>query len=370
VQGNVPRNRKLGETCTARWRICHDGQLRSSRSVPKDRNDSERKNSLPLSLLMHYPVPMTTPKALLRFLKNPGAIAAISALAFGVAAFSLTSCGEKAIAAAEKTKIVFIAGKPSHPSGQHEFNAGAILLARALNEQSGLPLEVNVVHNGWPDDDAVFDGAKAVIIYSDGNANHPVNGHEEKMEAMLAGGVGLMCMHYGVEVPKGELGERFKRWIGGHYESGYSTNPHWTAEVELKKDHPISRGVPGFSANDEWYYNMRFADPKTSEDLGKRQTMMWAVERADGGRGVGFTGGHWHRNWAIDDFRRVVLNAIAWTAKVEVPEAGVTSLPVTEARLNENLDEKKEMIHVALPSTADLNQPAAEPKEFGWPGKQ
>jgi hypothetical protein len=139
---------------------------------------------------------------------------------------------------------------------------------------------------------------------------------------------------------------------------------------------------------------MRFADPKTSEDiltgvptrerinryihwtpdgeknLGKRQTMMWAVERADGGRGVGFTGGHWHRNWAIADFRRVVLNAIAWTAKVEVPEAGVTSLAVTEARLNENLDEKKEMIHVALPSTADLNQPAAEPKEFGWPGKK
>lgn len=338
---------------------------------------------------------MTTPNALLRFLKNPGAIAAITALAFAGAAVSLTSCGEKALAAApEKTKIVFIAGKLSHPSGQHEFNAGAILLARALNEQSGLPLEVKVVHNGWPEDDAIFDGAKAVIIYSDGNASHPVNGHEEKMEEMLASGVGLMCMHYGVEVPKGDLGERFKRWIGGHYESGYSTNPHWTAEVELKKDHPISRGVPGFSANDEWYYNMRFADPKSAEDiltgvptrerinryihwtpdgekgLGKRQTMMWAVERADGGRGVGFTGGHWHRNWAIDDFRRVVLNAIAWTAKVEVPEAGVPSLAVTEAQLNENLDEKKEMVHVALPSAADLTQPAAAPAKFGWPGKK
>jgi hypothetical protein len=43
---------------------------------------------------------------------------------------------------------------------------------------------------------------------------------------------------------------------------------------------------------------------------------------------------------------------------------------VTEAQLNENLDEKKEMIRVALPSAADLTQPAAEPKEFGWPGKK
>ena len=312
-----------------------------------------------------------------------------------LAAF-FTSCGEKADAqtSTEKTKIVLIAGKVSHPSGQHEFNAGAILLARALNDQSGLPLEVNVVHNGWPEDESVFDGAKAVVIYSDGNASQPINGHEAKMEEMIASGVGLMCMHYAVEVPPGEAGDRFKRWIGGHYEGGFSTNPHWTAEVEIKKDHPISRGVPGFRANDEWYYNIRFADPKTAEDiitgiptraninryihwtpegekgLGKRQTMMWAVERADGGRGVGFTGGHWHRNWAIDDFRRVVLNAILWTAKMEVPEAGVSSEAITEAQLNENLDEKKEMLHVNLPGKADLNQPAAEPKEFGWPGKK
>jgi hypothetical protein len=201
-------------------------------------------------------------------------------------------------------------------------------------------------------------------------------------------------MHYAVEVPKGEQGERFKKWIGGHYESGYSTNPHWTAGVEIKEGHPISRGVPGFSANDEWYYNMRFADPKTAEDivtgvptrekinryihwtpdgekgLGKRQTMMWAVERPDGGRGIGFTGGHWHRNWAIDDFRRLVLNAILWTAKVEVPDSGVVSQPVTEAQLNENLDPKDKMEQVALPSKADLTQPAAEKVEFRWPGKK
>jgi len=233
-----------------------------------------------------------------------------------------------------------------------------------------------------------------VIIYSDGNAKHPVVGHESKMDALVKSGVGLMCMHYGVEVPAGEQGQYFKSWIGGHYESGFSTNPHWTADVELNKDHAISKGVPGFTANDEWYYNMRFADPNTStsiltgvptrerinryihwtpdgeKGLGKKQTMMWAVERSDGGRGVGFTGGHWHRNWAIDDFRRVVLNAIIWTAKMEVPENGVKSEPVTEAQLNENLDEKKKMEHISLPGDADLNQPAAEPKEFGWPGKK
>ncbi|MFT5466940.1 MAG: type 1 glutamine amidotransferase [Verrucomicrobiales bacterium] len=291
----------------------------------------------------------------------------------------------------EKTRIVLIAGQPSHPSGQHEFNAGSVIIARSLNE-SGLPVQVDVVHNGWPEDESIFDGAAAVVIYSDGNARHPVNGHEEFLDRLTEKGVGVMLMHYAVEVPAGEQGEYFKRWIGGHYEAGFSCNPHWTAPLEPKSGHPISNGVPAFSANDEFYYSMRFADPKMAvgiltstptrerinryihwtpageKNLGKKQSLMWAVEREDGGRGIGFTGGHWHRNWAIDDFRRAVLNAIVWTAKMEVPEGGVESAAVTEAQLNENLDEKKKMEHIALPAQSDLTQPAAEKIDYRWPG--
>ena len=59
---------------------------------------------------------------------------------------------------------------------------------------------------------------------------------------------------------------------------------------------------------------------------------------------------------------------MVWVARGELPEEGVKSEPVTEAQLNENLDEKKTMEKIALPSEADLNQPAAAPKDFGWPG--
>jgi hypothetical protein len=68
--------------------------------------------------------------------------------------------------------------------------------------------------------------------------------------------------------------------------------------------------------------------------------MMWAVERDDGGRGFGFTGGHFHVNWANDDFRKVVLNSLLWLAKVEVPEGGFESAKVTDEELLENLDPK------------------------------
>ena len=42
-------------------------------------------------------------------------------------------------------------------------------------------------------------------------------------------------------------------------------------------------------------------------------------------RGFGFTGGHFFDNWENDNFRKMALNAILWTAKAEVPEGGVKS---------------------------------------------
>lgn len=63
---------------------------------------------------------------------------------------------------------------------------------------------------------------------------------------------------------------------------------------------------------------------------------------------VGFTGGHWHHNWAVQDYRRTVLNAIVWVAGLEAPQAGVRSLPSTEEDLNEKLDKKHFMRPVSL----------------------
>ena len=67
---------------------------------------------------------------------------------------------------------------------------------------------------------------------------------------------------------------------------------------------------------------------------------MWATERADGGRGFGFTGGHFHRNWGDENFRKIVLNAILWTAKVDVPENGV-QCSISPEELKQGLDKKK-----------------------------
>jgi hypothetical protein len=80
-------------------------------------------------------------------------------------------------------------------------------------------------------------------------------------------------------------------------------------------------------------------NPAVRAKIGQPQHVAWAVERDDGGRGFGFTGGHVHRNWGDDNFRKLVLNALLWVAKAEVPKDGVAS-SVTPDDVALNLDPK------------------------------
>lgn len=267
-------------------------------------------------------------------------------------------------------KIVLIAGGPSHGPGDHEHRAGMLLLGKCLDQVPGI--QTVVVSNGWPADVKVFEGAAAVAIYSDGGGGHPFIQGERLavIEGLARKGVGLGFIHYAVEVPKENGGAEFLRWMGGYFEMHWSVNPHWMGEFTDLPVHPVTRGVAPFRMQDEWYYHMRFApdmkgvtpilsalppaktlerpDGPHSNNPAVRQAvledklpqhLMWVFDRPDGGRGFGFTGGHFHKEWGDENFRRVVLNALLWIARVEVPEGGVKST-VTEDQLRANLDVK------------------------------
>lgn len=272
-------------------------------------------------------------------------------------------------APAAETKLILLAGKPSHGPGDHEFNAGCLLLKRCLAAVPGL--EVIVCPGGWPQDPAVFEGATAIALFSDGGGGHPfIQGdHLPVLAGLMKKGVGLGLMHFAVEVPKDKGGPQFLEWIGGYYEDRYSCNPMWSPDFQEFPVHPITRGVKPFSLRDEWYFNMRFRPdlagitpilvakpsdavrdgpyvwpagpyPHIQANKGRAEAMMWVVERPDGGRGFGWTGGHYHTNWADENFRKVVLNGLVWLCKLEVPEHGVAS-QVTADELKLNLDPKR-----------------------------
>ena len=112
------------------------------------------------------------------------------------------------------------------------------------------------------------------------------------------------------------------------------------AETDDLKFWPILTARPSDDVRDGPYVYPKGPYPHIEASKGRAEAMMWAVERASGSRGFGFTGGHFHDNWGNDDFRKTVLNALAWIAKVEVPENGIDS-SVSEADLNANLDPKR-----------------------------
>jgi len=265
----------------------------------------------------------------------------------------------------DKKKLVLVAGKRSHGYGYHEHNAGSLLLKKALDENAPGVLTA-IYKDGWPEDPTAFDNADGIMLYIDGGGHYSIPKLEE-LDALMNKGVGLACIHYAVEVPKGIGGDFFLDWIGGYFEPGWSVNPHWTLKNPIvPKGHPITNGVNPFEIKDEWYYNMRFQPEmkgvtsilagvppdrtlnrpegphSNNEHVRARKGMLhvvsWAYERPQGGRGFGFTGGHFHWNWANDDFRKIVLNALVWISGGDVPPGGVPSRTPTRTDLEANQD--------------------------------
>ena len=108
---------------------------------------------------------------------------------------------------------------------------------------------------------------------------------------------------------------------------------------KLERVTPILTAVPPASTL-ERPDGPHSGNPAVRATKGQPQHVAWATERENGGRGFGFTGGHFHRNWADDNFRRLVLNALVWVAHGDVPPGGVDS-KVTQEELLANLDPKK-----------------------------
>ena len=261
-------------------------------------------------------------------------------------------------------RILLVAGAKSHGPGDHEFFAGCAILMDLLKQTPGVfPI---MVRGGWPKNEKLLDTADTLVFYMDGRAGHPVvkENRMNQIQKQLDRGAGWVNMHYAVDYLP-QHGERVLSWMGGYYDARVSINPHWDAAIRSLPKHAITRGVKPFTINDEWYYNMRWTGGGTdvtdakgvtpilqavppdatrrTEDAkrypGRLETLAWAYETPGASRGFGFTGGHRHANWADENFRRTVVNAILWSAKVDIPEGGA-KVDFNPADLNKNLDRK------------------------------
>jgi hypothetical protein len=253
-------------------------------------------------------------------------------------------------------KIVLIAGSVSNKPGQHEYFAGCAMMMDWLKQTPGVwPV---LVAEGWPKNEAILDGAKAVVVYADGGVKLPFldPARWAKMKALVDAGAGLVMLHQAVDIPE-DRADEIQSWLGGVFKKDISCRGHWDMEFSDFPQHAINRGVTTFAAPlDGWLYNLHFvpdAKPllagqvpdkaRTTADAkahtGRAEVVAWAYERPNGGRSFAFTGCDLHRNWQVESQRRLVINGILWSAKIEVPAEGAP-VRFEPASIGTNLDAK------------------------------
>ncbi|MEI6714483.1 MAG: ThuA domain-containing protein [Verrucomicrobiota bacterium] len=248
-------------------------------------------------------------------------------------------------------KIVLIGGKKSHAEGEHDFPNGIPLIAAWLRAS---PLFANAdiltYTAGWPADLTVLEGADAVVCYFDGvqEKPEPLNNTERiaAIQKLMDHGAGLVCLHQSSTVPTDNSSIPLNQWLGARRNGMWDRTTEKVTLSPASPEHPISSGVGTFTYTDEFYPTLIFSDEKAITPILKAEVtpkfgdkkkqeinppakaehvLAWAYNRPDGGRAFGFTGGHYLKALHEPQLQKLLVNAIAWTSKVEVPKNGVST---------------------------------------------
>lgn len=226
-----------------------------------------------------------------------------------------------------KAKVLFVGKEPDHPFGTHMYMHTCGMLSKCLARVDGVE---TVVSLGWPEDASVADGAATIVLYTSPAAEFLLDApHRDQLDVLMKKGVGLVTIHWASSVRQENLerlGPRWLSYLGGTWVSNVGLHTGKSALKQLQPDHPIHRGWQEYELHDEYYLNPTITDDATPllQVTAKDQPVVvgWAYERPAGGRSFGTTLGHFYRNFQQQAFRRMIVNAILWTAHQEIPQTG------------------------------------------------
>jgi hypothetical protein len=241
------------------------------------------------------------------------------------------------VADLSRARIILVAGDPSPKPGAHEYYAGCHLLWKCLKQN---PETWPVVARIWPED-KVLENARCIVFFTDGGSKHPLANQARWnfIEGLNAKGVGTVFLHQAVDFPR-ERANAAAQVLGGVWQPDIGCRGHWDTELRVAAQHEILDGVQSFFVKgDGWLYNMHLSPgaiplmtgsvpessrstPDAKQHSGRPEVMAWAYERRTGARSFSFTGCDLHQNWASENQRRLIVNGILWTAKIDSPKGG------------------------------------------------
>ena len=175
--------------------------------------------------------------------------------------------------------------------------------------------------------------ADGVVLYLSEGAKWSQN--DAKRAAALADlakrGGGIAVLHWAMGTRETINIEPFLQLAGGCHGGPDRKYKFLATDVHVvDPKHPVTRGLQDFKVRDEFYYQLKFIQgkgtvtPLVRADIdGQKETVAWAWERPEGGRSFGFSGLHYHENWALPEYRRLVEQGIVWTMGGNIPATGL-----------------------------------------------
>lgn len=238
-------------------------------------------------------------------------------------------------AVATRPKRVLLLGqKPdNHPANSHEYMAGVRLIAKLLQNRGGLQTVVVQADSPWRDGPEMLDGADGAIVFLTEGAKWVTEDSDRlaAFQRLAKRGGGLSVLHWGMGTREAAPVTDFVSLFGCCHGGPDRKYKVLTATMTPSSaSHPVLSGLAPVKVHDEFYY--AFKQPTQVERLvpliqvpieGDNQTVAWAWERPEGGRSFGFSGLHYHDNWRLVEYRRLVLQGVLWSVGQPIPADGL-----------------------------------------------
>jgi hypothetical protein len=238
-------------------------------------------------------------------------------------------------AAAPKKQVLLVGqGPDGHPKQTHEYMAGVRILAKLLARFPDLEVTVVKADGAWKEGPDRLRRADAVVLFvSEGARWIQADLKRRRAFAQLAARrAGIVALHWAIGTRSAKPVPGFLQLLGGCHGGPDRKYKILEAEAEpADSRHPIVQGIGKFQVKDEFYYRLKFVKPaKGLRQVlvvpieGNKETVAWSWERPNGGRSFGFSGLHFHKNWGLPGYRRLVVQAVLWTLKKPIPKKGVS----------------------------------------------
>ena len=248
-----------------------------------------------------------------------------------LAAVLLTSTAE---AEAPKVKLLLVGSGPDgHPAQTHEYMAGLRIIGKLLKDVPGLEITTVRADEPWREGPELIARADGVVLFLSEGArwmNHDPK-RRKALATMAKRGGGITVLHWGMGTKDAKNIDGCLQLLGGCH--GGPDRKYKVVETEAAiadRKHPIAAGIKDFRVREEFYYRLKFI--KTDKGIhpllrvtieGQPETVAWSWERPDRGRSFGFSGLHFHDNWRLPAYRRLIAQGVLWTLKKPIPKAGL-----------------------------------------------